>query len=372
MKYILPVLHIPKKPNPKTGKEDWYIYYSYTHPITGQLTRGKERDGINRLKTKKEKLHKGAVLVSTYTELLKEGWTPLQKAEEQPKFNQDFYWWFEERIKYSTAKHGYYNVRKLTTVLNKLKEFSPSLSIRQLNYKFLMDFEQHLIKQELHVNNIADIMMRIKIIVNQIVRSGAMEYHKNPFLNLKLTKKKVEKKRITVDDIEKLEKAKLTGAQDLARDMYLMSFYCAGIRFGDLCRLKNEWIKDGYLCYTMHKTSIQRKIKIQDQLIPILKKYPGEYIFDTKVDWEEEDKSINNRNSYYNKELKLACKEANITEITFHTSRNSFADYAKKNNLDIHTLKDLLGHSKVATTEVYMRGFYQENSDQAMDKMFKK
>ena len=57
-------------------------------------------------------------------------------------------------------------------------------------------------------------------------------------------------------------------------------------------------------------------------------------------------------------------------EVTFHTSRNSFADYAKKKGIDIHTLKDLFGHTKVASTEKYMKAFYEEETDQALENMF--
>jgi len=57
-------------------------------------------------------------------------------------------------------------------------------------------------------------------------------------------------------------------------------------------------------------------------------------------------------------------------EVTYHTARHSFADLAKSKSIDIHTIKDLLGHSKVQTTEIYMKSFYKEETDSAMDAIF--
>ena len=57
-------------------------------------------------------------------------------------------------------------------------------------------------------------------------------------------------------------------------------------------------------------------------------------------------------------------------ELSFHSSRHSFADYCKNKKVDVHLIKDLLGHSRVSTTEIYMRDFYEEETDDAMDKLF--
>lgn len=288
------------------------------------------------------------------------------------KNEENFYWWFEERLRYSKVKHGLYNWKKLNTVYSKLKIFRPAIAVSDINYKFLKDFELYLLTLGNCTNTVAENLCRIKVIVNEIVRSGQVEYHKNPFLNFKISHTRTEKKRVPIEDIILLENLDLSllPNMDVARDMYLFSFYCAGIRFGDLCRLKKSMIKDGYLFYTMHKTKVRRKIKLMPVALRIAFKYEGEFLFNTKVNWDQEDQSINCKNSLFNKWLKRACKACGVTELSYHTSRNSFADHAKKNNIDIHTIKDLLGHTTVKTTEIYMRDFYEEETDQAFNKMF--
>lgn len=290
----------------------------------------------------------------------------------------DFFWWFNQRLEYSKKKHSTYNYEKLRAVRDKLFKFSPNLQVKKLDYKFILDYEQHLIEIGNSKNTIADNMMRIKIIMNMIVRTGNIEYHKNPFLNYKFSKTRVIKKRASFDKIKILKDYDFISNEvlQLSVDMYVFSFYCAGIRFGDLCRIEKSMIKENRLRYNIHKTNIERSIKLMNEALIIINKYKSneKYLFDTKVKWSSdksiEDKSISSRNAFHNKKLKMACDLLGIEELSFHTSRNSFADYAKKSNIDIHTLKDLFGHSKTSTTETYMKDFYETETDNAMDKLF--
>lgn len=284
----------------------------------------------------------------------------------------NFYWWFEQRLEYSRIKHSHYNWKKLQTVYSKLKSFRQEIFIYDINYKFIQDFEMHLLKMGNCNNTAMENLTRLKIVVTDIVRSGYIEYHKNPFLHFKIKFNRTEKKRLPIQDIFILENFALSDFPNLevARDLYIFSFYCAGIRFGDLCRLKKDFIRDGYLHYTMHKTNNKRKIKLMPAALKIAYKYEGPFIFNTKVNWIQEDKSINARNVLFNKWLKRSCKLSGITELTYHTSRNSFADHAKKMGIDIHTMKDLFGHSSTKITEIYMKDFYEEETEDAFIRMF--
>ena len=146
--------------------------------------------------------------------------------------------------------------------------------------------------------------VRIRIIMNFVVRSNPTAGINNPFLTYKLTTERVNKKRVDIDSIELIQNIKLKDhpSVELARDMYVFSFYCAGIRFGDLCRLKSEMINGGRLRFRMHKTKIDRNIKLMPQAMVVIKKYLKSkgYLFNTKVVWAVEEKSINKRNSFYN------------------------------------------------------------------------
>ena len=51
--------------------------------------------------------------------------------------------------------------------------------------------------------------------------------------------------------------------------------------------------------------------------------------------------------------LRLACKNAEVTGVTWHTLRHTFASRLLGRGVDIMTVKELLGHSTVTVTMRY-------------------
>ncbi|MFA7422039.1 MAG: site-specific integrase [Melioribacteraceae bacterium] len=57
---------------------------------------------------------------------------------------------------------------------------------------------------------------------------------------------------------------------------------------------------------------------------------------------------------YVSKMFKEACKKASINKsIHFHSLRHSFASYLVQQGVSLPTIKDLLGHTSITTTEIY-------------------
>lgn len=315
----------------------------------------------------------------------------LQGKEVDTGDRDDFYWWFDERLAFTKQRHSSYNYDKLVVVKNKLQAYAPALPVRKFDSTFVLRYEQHLAGLGNSANTIADNMMRLKIIVNMIMKSRRFPDYPNPFDNYVAKTTKVKKQRVKFEFIQQLEELPLDmyPQKELAVDMYLYSFFNAGIRFGDLTRIKIGQVADARLRYRMHKTTIDRNIKQMPGALRIFQKYskgkkPSDYLFPLAVKWAKnpkdkeqvriEDKSINSQNSLFNKYLKQVCRELDHPEVTFHTTRHSFADYTKEKKFggkfDFHLLKDLLGHKNAKTTESYMKEFYEEESDVAMEQLF--
>jgi integrase len=183
---------------------------------------------------------------------------------------------------------------------------------------------------------------------------------------------KTKKDRLPYEDI-----LKLSAQKGIAADLFMFSFYCFGVRIADLLRLKHSNIKDGRLVYVMRKTGVERSVKLSPQALEILSRYKpikgNPYLFGlmkTGLNEIEESDYISLLSARYRKQLKKACKAAKIKEVSFHTARHSVADLAKSKGKDIHTIKELLGHSKTETTEIYMRELYTEQTDKEVDDLF--
>ncbi len=301
---------------------------------------------------------------------------------------ENFYWWFDERLNYTKKTLSGYHYKKMYVIKKKLEAFAPRLPFKNIDNLFLMKYEQHLSGLGNAPNTIADNLMRIRTIVNMI-RKKFREWP-SPFDGYVFKTTKVKKVRTSFDNIMKLYALPLDRykQKELAVHMYVYSFFNAGIRWGDLCRIKVLNIQEGRLRYTMHKTKIERNIKQQSIPIEIIKshskgKKPDDYLFDVGVKWRKnddkdqidlEEQSINDRGTLLNAYLKAVCVSIDLPPITFHTARHSFADYTKQKKFggkfDFHTLKDLLGHKQARTTEIYLESIYEEESDLAMDQLF--
>lgn len=277
-----------------------------------------------------------------------------------PKDQKTFLEFFKESIE---RQHGYYHKKKLNSVYRIIEEKHPKMTL-----DWLLSLERSFIKDGKHPNYIADIFSRIRAVVNLMVKSGALDYHKNPFHHFKIKRVKTEKPRISYEELLLLQGVKLDPIRGLARDMYIVSFYQGGMRFGDLCRLNKGNVQKDRLMYTMHKSNNERNLPLNPITEAILKKY--NYQFPLNINWKQEDKSINMKNTLMNKHLKAACRFAGIPEISFHTSRHSIADLAVKQKLSSKQLQGILGHSKLTTTESYLKGFYREETDSGLNQLF--
>jgi len=286
--------------------------------------------------------------------------------------------------------NGYYDDLRVSRVIEKkLKDFtkSDSLPFTQITVEFLESFKRYLFNVVGNSQNtVHKEFSKFKRLITRAVKEGIITV--NPFIHFQPIKKaKTEKARLSYAQIQAIEALKLKNDTTLclARDAFLFSFYCAGIRFGDVAMLKWENVVDGRLKYSMRKTAGFKSILLLPQALEILSHYQKEalkfsregFIFpllDTKYTYEDEyatKQKINSKNTATNKNLKKIALLAGIQEnVSFHVSRHSWADYARSKGMGIFDISKALGHSEIATTQIYLKSFDENSLDDSMSKLF--
>ncbi len=329
-------------------------------------------------------------------ELSRNGHETAKAIRERIKTTQkaDFFELGEQLLKELEANKKYYASKTLKVVLKKFEDFEGerSLPLKQIDGGYLEKFESHL--RAKHGNSDSTINKNfepIRKIINRALKSHLMA--NDPFKEYEVpTRSRAKQKvKLTFEQIQDIEALKLEpGSWEWhVRNAFLFSFYSGGIRFGDICGLKWQNVKNGKLSYQMNKNEKPFSTELNDYQKDILNRYsgaPDEYIFpflNSHKDYSdpvELRRAISSNNVLVNgkKEegaetgLKLIAKLAGIDEnISFHVSRHSFAQYAvSEKGLDVYELMQTLRHSKIETTQSYLKSLNEELADKAMKKVF--
>lgn len=283
-----------------------------------------------------------------------------------------------------------------TVAFNKIEQFEGEryLAFKQIDAEYLTNFQKFL--QNKH-NNKASTVKKTFQPIKKVIRRALSNHliHVDPFINFKMVKNTnpPKKAKLSIDQIRGIEQLELDRGSwlDNTRNAFLFSFYSGGIRFGDICCLKWENVKGDRLTYRMNKNEKQFSTLLNDYQQKILGKYAGaknEYIFpflDHKQRYTPITlrKNISSKNALANKSLKQIVKLLNEAidkedveadkvdqKVSFHVSRHSFAQHAVESGLDVYELMQTLRHSKLETTQKYLKGLDEELADKAMKKVF--
>lgn len=145
------------------------------------------------------------------------------------------------------------------------------------------------------------------------------------------------------------------------KEIVVFAFY-TGMRLDEIVNLRlknvdleNKVITVGDDCFTT-KGRNQRFIPISDEaLTSILSQRERKKVFQMNKAYlfcKNDGKRFTG--DYISKRFKLACKAAGVDQsIHFHSLRHSFASNLVQKGVPLYTIKELLGHSSISTTEIY-------------------
>lgn len=275
------------------------------------------------------------------------------------------------------------NARSYKSTLTALKAFrkGKDLSFVELNYPLLLKLESEHLAKGNSVNGLAVWMRTIKAIYNRAIKEVVVEKEHYPFANYQIKTKKTRKRAISPIALGKIEALRFEPGDPLyhTHHYFLFCFYMRGMPFADMANLKVANIIDGRIQYDRQKTDKPYNVKITENAQRILDYYlPGktkdDYIFPIikRTTPAEMYKDIEWARSRYNKKLKEIAALCGIEEnLTSYVGRHSFASIAKSLNIPVASISDMLGHSSIKTTEVYMDSLPDAIQDEFHEKVLK-
>ncbi|NVN17563.1 tyrosine-type recombinase/integrase [Muricauda sp. HICW] len=267
--------------------------------------------------------------------------------------------------------------------LKKFKEFlgKDSLPFNKLNVTVLKKFETYLLHQKsLSPRTVVNYLILIRTVFNLAISESITDRGLYPFGKGKMTIRIPESQKIGFSEaeIQKLENARgITEAQQKAIHIWLVSFYFAGIRVGDVLKLKWSDFNDGRLLYRMNKNSKLVSLKVPDKAIDIFNLYRESSSYDDLIfpqlksidfrDSEEVTRRTQSITRNLNRRLKIAAKQLGIKKnISMHIARHSFGNISG-DKIPIQMLQKLYRHSSVTTTIRYQANFIHKDADDALD-----
>jgi integrase len=242
------------------------------------------------------------------------------------------------------------------TVRNSLIDYfkRPSVSINEIHSNMLLSYERYL-RSERTIKRVNQLGRTVITKEKGLSDSGlhnhmrdlrtlfnaACLYYNNedlglykikhyPFKRYKIGAAPLTKKRnITIEQVKAIRDCETPkeSRAELARDLFMLSFYLCGMNAVDFYHLRNKDIKNGRIDYNRAKTKGRRRdnafisIKLIDEAKPLLKKYidvlPDRYT------------TYNGLNTALGDGMKDLRKITGIEDITFYWARHTFANIAR-------------------------------------------
>ncbi len=229
---------------------------------------------------------------------------------------------------------------------------------------------------------ISQLFRTLRSVFNKAVELQLVKRDYYPFDAYKVSKfdTRTKKRAIAKEDVRKVIALDLSQgypSERLARDIFVFSYFGAGINFADIALLKYGNVRDGRVQYVRKKTGKPINFLLTEEMRNIIVKYQRQgqtdedYIFpilDRRVHRTEQQrydrthKVLTNTNRW----LRKIGQRVGIEHLTTYVARHTFATVLKRSGVNIAIISESLGHSDLSTTQIYLDSFENSQIDAAM------
>jgi len=224
----------------------------------------------------------------------------------------------------------------------------------EINYSFIRQWIVYLSEKKYSKTSInrkiASLKSYFNFLVNiDIIESSPLKGHKNLKSSSKIVIPFSEDEIMQV--FENFNDSKISDRDKLIIEI----FYSTGLRREELINIKIQdiFLKEG-LIKILGKRSKERLIPILPSLSKNLKNFisnnnNSKYLFETK---KLKKISVSTVYRLINKYFRLVSSKVKVSP---HVLRHTFATHMLNNGADINTIKEILGHSSLSSTQIYTK-----------------
>lgn len=251
-----------------------------------------------------------------------------------------------------------------------LECFGESLTLQQFSPLVLKRFENHLREvgsrktqkeEEKNVGRpktpkpISDTsinirMTHLKALLNAAVTEGIVEYKIFPFRGYKMPTKNVRETWISKEELQKLRDAEFSGVSarrhTVARDLFMLSFYFAGINLTDLMDAR---LDDNTINFVRKKTAAKKQgekgvsLTIQPEARAIIDKYITE---SGALDFGYNYSQYEQFRSFVTKGLNKIGEDLGFEKkLMFYSARKTFVQFGQQLGIPLYVLEYSIGQS---------------------------
>lgn len=256
-----------------------------------------------------------------------------------------------------------------------IKWYGKDVYLSDINYSMLLKFRQSKEGEGLKANSINNYLRALRAIYREAQRQEVFETtFKYPFqAGLAPAQQRTMPRNISLEEVQKLEQANLSGAMARAVDYWLIGYYLQGADFIDIANLTAFNLVDGYFCFNRAKTNQSVKVKVLPKLMDRINKYwDGKSIYvlpiiSAPITTAKELELYQNQLKSQNKYIKKVAQQLHINaSLTSKWLRHSWITIAKKLFIDEDIRRQAVGHRNLSGSHsVYSDDFNQYIVDAA-------
>lgn len=275
----------------------------------------------------------------------------------------------KHKLSENTLSH-YFTTQRYLSEFVSVHYKKKDLSLKDVNFKFLSDFENFLRdyqpeKNKKPIGNTGAMthLIRLKKMLNLAISLDWIG--KNPFFGYKIKIRHEARQYLNNKELAALETKVFTLSRlDYVRDLFVFCCY-TGLAYIDAISLTASNVVVGidnglWIKTKRNKTLIPVNTPLLPKAAAILKKY------------QNDPRAVSNgtlfpllsnqkMNSYLKEIADLCLIDKNLTS---HIARHTFATTVTlSNNVPIETVSKMLGHTKIGTTQIYAKVIEQKVSD---------